>query len=77
VRWHRFTSQYASRTEWISEAYFKLIKLEHSPELQALAEGESRLVNKPYKGLFHYRVFLDETGTHEFIAESVSASWVK
>jgi hypothetical protein len=72
VRWHRFTSLYACPAEWISGYYFKVGVVPKSRELEEHLRSDQASV-KPYKQLHHFRIFLDETGCHEFLAESVDA----
>ncbi|RQO54464.1 hypothetical protein DBR47_22730 [Paucibacter sp. KBW04] len=72
VRWHRFTSLYACPAEWISGYYFKVGVVGNSRELAEHLEADQASV-KPYKQLHHFRIFLDKTGCHEFLAESADA----
>lgn len=68
VRWHRFTSLYACAADWIDGYYFKVGEVPQSRELAAHLKADAASV-RPYKELHHFRVFLDETGCHEFLAE--------
>ncbi|WP_156935695.1 hypothetical protein [Alkanindiges illinoisensis] len=69
VRWHQFTALPNCTTVQINSSYFRLTNFENSPELKIfLASDKSPL--KAYKELHHYCIFLDETGCHEFFAES-------
>jgi len=72
ARWHRFTSLYACPAEWIEAAYFRLIEISPSRELDAFLASDQAAI-KPYTELHHYRIFLDETGCHELYAESARA----
>jgi hypothetical protein len=44
----------------------------HSAELRAHLQADQATV-KPYDHLQHYRIFLDETGCHEFLAQEARA----
>ena len=72
VRWHRFTSVYACPAEWVSGYHFKVAVVYESRELENNLRADQASV-KPYKELHHFRIFLDETGCHEFLAESAHA----
>lgn len=72
VRWHRFTSLYACPAEWISGYYFKVGVVAKSQELEDHLRADQASV-KPYTQLHHFRILLDETGCHEFLAESADA----
>ena len=72
VRWHQFTALPNCTADQVKGAYFKLAELGDSPELKAFMASD-RASSKPYKELHHYRIFLDETGCHEFFAESAQA----
>lgn len=72
VRWHRFTSLYACPTDWVSGYYFRVGVVAKSQELEDYLRSD-RASAKPYKELHHFRIVLDETGCHEFLAESASA----
>jgi hypothetical protein len=72
VRWHQFTALPNCNVEMIESSYFKLTELQNSEKLSSfLASGIATV--KAYKELHHFRIFLDETGCHEFIAESAHA----
>ena len=72
TRWHQFTALPNCDAELVKSAYFRLVKVTESRALASFIDGD-RASNKAYKQLHHYRIFLDETGCHEFFAESVSA----
>jgi hypothetical protein len=72
VRWHRFTSIYACEPEWIGDAYFRLVEVSNSTVLAAFLRAD-QASTKPYSDLHHYRIVLDETGCHEFLAVSAQA----
>ena len=69
VRWHQFTALPNCTPAQIKGSYFRLTDLGSSAELQAFLAGD-RSSSKAYKELHHYRIFLDETGCHEFFAEA-------
>jgi hypothetical protein len=73
LRWHEFTAMYNCTAEQIEGSYFKLAEVVPSLRLeQYISEDKASL--KAYKELHHYRIYLDETGCHEFFSESVSAT---
>lgn len=72
VRWHRFTAIYACPADWISGCYFTLAEVTDSAESREHLRAD-RATMKPYKELHHFRIVLDETGCHEFLAESANA----
>lgn len=72
VRWSQFTALYNCTPEMISDAYFRLVEYKDSPTLKSFINRDSA-GTKSYTTLSHYRIFLDETGCHEFFAESVAA----
>jgi hypothetical protein len=72
VRWHRFTQLHNCMAEWIEQAYFRLVEMLPSKELDTYINTDTSSI-KPYGQLHHYRIFLDETGCHELFAESAHA----
>ena len=72
VRWHQFTALPNCSAEMIENSYFKLSELQISDKLSSILASDTASV-KAYKELHHFRIFLDETGCHEFIAESAHA----
>lgn len=72
VRWHRFTSLYACPAEWVSGYYFKLGVAAESRELEEHLKADRASV-RAYGQLHHFRIFLDDTGCHEFLAERADA----
>jgi len=69
VRWHQFIALPNCSAEMIDGAYFKLAELHNSKKLDAFLASDSATI-KAYKELHHFRIFLGETGCHEFLAES-------
>ena len=69
VRWHQFTALPNCTAEMVKGAYFRLVELRRSNALAAFIEGDTAS-KKAYRELHHYRIFLDETGCHEFFAQS-------
>ncbi|HIC47195.1 MAG TPA: hypothetical protein EYM37_09650 [Methylophaga aminisulfidivorans] len=69
VRWHQFTALPNCSAEMIENSYFMLSELQNSDKHSSFLAGDTSSV-KTYKELHHFRIFLDETGCHEFIAES-------
>lgn len=72
VRWHQFTALPNCTVEMINSSYFRLVEIQNSKELASFISSDTASV-KAYKELHHYRIFLDETGCHEFFAESAHA----
>jgi hypothetical protein len=72
VRWHRFTSLYACPADWVSGYYFKVGVVAKSQELEDYLRSDLAFA-KPYTELHHFRIVLDESGCHEFLAGSASA----
>jgi hypothetical protein len=72
VRWHRFTSLYACPADWVSAYYFKVGVVAGSLDLENHLRADQASV-KSYSELHHFRIFLDETGCHEFLAERADA----
>ena len=72
VRWHQYTQMYSCDPAWIKEAYFRLVEVSPSERLRHFL-AQDRTSIKPYGKLFHYRIFLDESGCHEVFAEEASA----
>ena len=72
VRWHRFTSTYACPADWVSGYYFKVGVVAGSRELEHHLRSDQASV-KAYSELHHFRIYLDETGCHEFLAERADA----
>lgn len=72
VRWHQFTALPNCTSLMIKDSYFALTEVTHSPDLSAFL-AHDRSSAKAYRELHHYRIFLDETGCHEFFAESAHA----
>lgn len=72
VRWHEFTAMYNCSPEQVRSAHFKLVRLGDSERLMEYITAD-RAASKAYKELHHFRVFLDEHGCHELIAESFTA----
>ena len=73
VRWHEFTALPNCTPDQIRTAYFKLVDLGSTGRLEAFLAADTE-ANKAYSSLRHFRIFLDETGCHEFLAESAWAS---
>ncbi len=69
VRWHEFTALPNCSADQIRNAYFKLVDLGSTQRLKSFLASDSSS-RKAYGSLSHYRVFLDETGCHEILAES-------
>lgn len=74
VRWHQFTALPNCSAEIIKNSYFKLSELHNSDKLSSFLASDTASV-KAYTELHHFRIFLDETGCHEFLAESAHAEW--
>jgi len=72
LRWHQFTALPNCDADLVKSAYFRLVEAIESPTLLSFIDSD-RAPRRAYKGLHHYRIFLDETGCHEFFAESASA----
>lgn len=72
VRWHRYTSVYACPADWVKGCYFKVGEVTESLELRAHLAAD-RATLKPYMELHHFRIFIDEAGCHEFLAERADA----
>ena len=72
VRWHQFTALPNCSAEMIDGAYYKLAELHNSEKLNAFLASDSASI-KAYMELHHFKIFLDETGCHEFFAESADA----
>lgn len=72
VRWHQFTTLPNCTQEMVGSAYFKVVEVESSRELADFLKKD-RSSQRAYKELHHFRIFLDETGCHEFLAESANA----
>jgi hypothetical protein len=72
VRWHQFTALPNCTPEMVGDAYFRVVEY---PDSAAVANfiRQDRAGAKAYAKLSHYRIFLDETGCHEFFAESAAA----
>lgn len=68
LRWHRYTQLHSCEASWVGEAYFRLVEVQPSELLDSFINSD-RSSQKPYKELHHFRIFLDETGCHEFFAE--------
>ena len=66
ILWHEFTTLYYCSLEQISSAYFRLVEVKKSERLNSyLASKRAKVF------VHHYRVFLDDHGCHEVLAESV------
>lgn len=74
VRWHQFTALYNCASDMIEGAYFRLSEVSPSSALAVFLQADQS-PSKAYRELHHYRIFLDETGCHEFFAESVRAGF--
>lgn len=72
VRWHQYTQMYSCDPSWIKEAYFRLVEVSPNERLRHFL-AQDRASVKAYGKLFHYRIFLDESGCHEVFAEEASA----
>jgi len=72
VRWHQYTDLHHCSLEMLRDAYFKLIEVKNSKERDLFIMAAAATKTRPYNEIHHYRIFLDETGCHEFLAESVS-----
>lgn len=71
TRWHQFTALPNCDAELVKSAYFRLVEVIESRALSSFIDDD-RAPRRAYKQLHHYRIFLDETGCHEFFAESAS-----
>jgi hypothetical protein len=69
VRWHQFTALPNCKPTHFNGTYFKLSEVQGSQELKSFL-AEDRSSTKAYNKLHHYRIFLDESGCHEFFAET-------
>lgn len=74
VRWHQYTDLHHCSQEMVRDAYFKLIEVNNSKEKDAFILAAPAHGTRSYNEIHHYRIFLDETGCHEFLAESFSDS---
>ena len=72
VRWHQFIALPNCTEEMAGDAYFRVVEYPNSPALMDFMR-QDRSSKKAYATLHHYRIFLDETGCHEFFAESSAA----
>jgi hypothetical protein len=72
VRWHQFTALPNCTEEMVGDAYFRVVEYPNSPAVADFIR-QDRASRKAYTTLCHYRIFLDETGCHEFFAESTAA----
>ena len=72
VRWHQFTALPNCTTEMIQDAYFRLVEYKDSPNLTTFIRSD-KSSGTAYSKLYHYRIFLDETGCHEVYAQSAIA----
>lgn len=72
VRWHQFIALPNCTAEMVQSSYFELSEVENSKELATFMANDRASV-KAYRELHHYRIFLEETGCHEFFAESAHA----
>jgi hypothetical protein len=70
VRWHQFTALPNCAPEMATDAWFRVVEYLASPALADFIRKDGSST-KAYARLGHYRIFLDETGCHEFFAESV------
>lgn len=68
VRWHQYTQLSNCDPAWIKEAYFRLVEVSPNERLRQYV-ADDRATIRPYGELFHYRIFLDESGCHEVFAE--------
>jgi hypothetical protein len=73
ARWHQFTSLYSCDPETIRTAYFQVVEVDNSQRVRAILHADG--ARKAYRELHHYKIFLDETGCHEVVSESVSLQW--
>jgi len=69
IRWHEFTALPNCSVEMIQTAYFRLVEIIDSVALRSFVVSD-RSLQKAYRELHHYRIFLDETGCHEIFAET-------
>jgi hypothetical protein len=67
VRFFKFTALPNCTPEMIN-AYFMLVDLGATNELNQFISNDQSST-KPYKGLKHFRIFLDETGCYDIFAE--------
>jgi len=75
VRWHRYTQLYSCDVSMIKDAYFRVIEVSSTELLESFLESDrSDPSQRAYKELHHFRIFLDETGCHEVLAESAFSS---
>jgi len=71
VRWHQYTDLHHCSLDMVRGAFFKLIEVTNSKEKEMFIMAAPAIGTRPYNEIHHYRIFLDETGCHEFLAESV------
>jgi hypothetical protein len=69
VRWHEFAALPNCSADQIRNAYFALVDLGLTQRLSSFLASDSSS-RKAYGSLRHFRIFLDETGCHEILAES-------
>jgi len=74
VRWHRYTQLYSCDVSMVKDAYFRVIEVSPTEVLESfLGTDRSYPSRSAYRKLHHFRIFLDETGCHEVLAESAVA----
>ena len=71
VRWHQFTALPNCTEDMVRDAYFRVVEYSDSPAVADFMR-QDRASKKAYRTLHHYRIFLDETGSHEVFAESAA-----
>lgn len=71
VRWHEFTALPNCNPDQIRSAYFALVDLGSTQRLSLFLASDVLSKSANYS-LRHFRIFLDETGCHELLAESAS-----
>jgi hypothetical protein len=72
VRWCEFTALPNCSADQIRSAYFKLVDLGSTDWRSAFSSADTS-ARKPYASLRHFRIFLEETGCYELLAES---AWI-
>lgn len=72
VWWHQYTQLHSCDPSWIKKAYFRVVEVSPDERLRHFLAQDQASV-KAYGRLFHYRIFLDESGCHEVFAEEGSA----
>jgi hypothetical protein len=71
VRWHEFTAVYNCTPEQVA-AHSRLVEITNS-SWAADFIAQDRASVRAYRTLRHYRIFIEEHGCHELLAESHAA----